>query len=242
MSGAVINRNLCAKHIPVVVNAINRLEKQIASNSAKELIFEADFTNAVVKYNNLNKALSDKYVPYNSSNFDTEFDASGISKTLTHGYGTVLSITPLQSNTDTQGQEYQAAIAFSLEYNSEPLSDDILNELHVIGNTKYIRYLEVMVDGIVRRCYPTLIGDDELGFFFRSADGYFNNSSNDIKLYGIHTNITETGNSTIPRKSVYVYQTSATLNTYSSANNEPGHIVRYNLFGKKVTFRLVYED
>lgn len=41
MSGAAINRNLCAKHVPVVVNAIKNLEKQVVNkNNIKQLIIK----------------------------------------------------------------------------------------------------------------------------------------------------------------------------------------------------------
>ena len=41
MSGAAINRNLCAKHVPVVVNAIKNLEKQVVNkNNVKQLIIK----------------------------------------------------------------------------------------------------------------------------------------------------------------------------------------------------------
>ena len=41
MLGQSVNRNLCAKHVPVVVNAIKKLEKQIANkNNVKQLVIK----------------------------------------------------------------------------------------------------------------------------------------------------------------------------------------------------------
>jgi hypothetical protein len=40
MSGQAVNRNLCAKHIPVVVNAIKKLEKQVTNNGIKQLVIK----------------------------------------------------------------------------------------------------------------------------------------------------------------------------------------------------------
>jgi hypothetical protein len=40
MSGQSVNRNLCAKHIPTVVNAIKKLENQVMNSNVKRLIIK----------------------------------------------------------------------------------------------------------------------------------------------------------------------------------------------------------
>ena len=168
MSGQAVNRNVCVKHIPVVVNAIKKLEQQIQNNNTiKEFPFELTFSSDpyyCTPFLRINgeDAVTNKVGPLYSKNtfpndfiiegqevpFSTKFDKKTVMPIQLYHTDFVSNVTdeildPIATNTEINGETKTVTtyVQFSTEIrlNADNLSESTSNKLwNILTNNEII--------------------------------------------------------------------------------------------------------